>query len=91
MIGSFPLYRRRKTFYHDNTKGTTKNNPWSTRPTTGFWLVGLGLALALALLSLIFGDSRVPSVTSSKSRLTQALSSRQGLTTAKAGFRSLPA
>jgi hypothetical protein len=62
----------------------------SMRPTNGFWLAGFALLVGLALLSLVFGDTRVPAVQRSRSRLTQALSSRQGVAGARAGFRTLP-
>jgi hypothetical protein len=51
----------------------------SMRPTTGFWLAGLGLAGVLALLSLILGDSSVPAAARSRSRLSLALASPQRL------------
>ena len=60
----------------------------SMRPTTGFWLAGFGLAAALALLSLVVGDTNVPAAAASRSRLNTALSSRTGLAQAKAGFRA---
>jgi len=62
----------------------------SMRPTTGFWLVGGFALLALALLSLVCGDTRVPAVQHSRSRLTQALATRQGSPSARVGFRALP-
>lgn len=60
----------------------------SMRPTNGFWLAGFGLAAALALLSLVVGDTNVPAAAASRSRLSSALASRQGLAQAKAGFGS---
>ena len=47
------------------------------RPTAAFWIGGLLLAAALALLSLILGDPRVPTATAKPSRLTQALQARE--------------
>ena len=46
-------------------------------PNTAFWLGGIVLAALLALLSLIMGDSNVPQVASSQSRLSKALAARQ--------------
>lgn len=63
----------------------------SMRPTVGFWLAGFALVAALALLSLIFGDTRVPAAQRSRSRLSTALSSRQGVSAAKASFRPISA
>ncbi len=51
----------------------------SMRPTTGFWLAALALAVGLGLLSMIFGDSRVPAAAQSRSRLSQALAANQRL------------
>lgn len=50
----------------------------SMRPTNVFWLAGLALIAALALISLIFGDPRVPAGQQSDTRLSRALSARQG-------------
>lgn len=45
----------------------------SLRPSTGFWLAGVALAVALALLSLVLGDNRVATTAGSRSRLSLAL------------------
>ncbi len=49
----------------------------SLRPDTSFWLALLGFAALLALLSLIMGDSTLPSVRGRQSRLSTALAARQ--------------
>lgn len=47
------------------------------RPTVLFWVGGLLLAAALALLSLIMGDPRIPQARARQSRLTQSLQARE--------------
>jgi hypothetical protein len=47
------------------------------RPDASFWWAGLGLAGLLALLSLVMGDGRVPTVAGASSRLSRALADRE--------------
>lgn len=51
----------------------------SMRPTNTFWLGGLALLIALAVISLVCGDPRVAAGRQQNSRLSKALSARQGL------------
>ncbi len=62
----------------------------SMRPGSSFWLVAILGAGALALLSLIMGDAAVPAAAASRSRLTKALSSRQGASPMSTGFQARP-
>ena len=64
--------------------------PASMRPTATFWLALVALGIGMALLSLVLGDPRVPTVARSRSRLSLALASREGLHTS-APLRSHPA
>lgn len=71
---------------------TTPVSIETLRPDSSLWLGALGLAGLLALLSLIMGDSRVPSAAAGTSRLSQALADRQrGARVARPALgRSLP-
>ena len=64
----------------------------SMRPTTGFWLAGLALIGGLALISLIMGDTAVPTVSRSRSRLSLALTSGGGSSLGRTSstFRARP-
>lgn len=63
----------------------------SMRPTGAFWLGALLLAAALALLSLIMGDPRVPQASTRQSRLTQSLQAREREAGRSRGFGARPA